>query len=127
MRHHQRRDVVRVAAVALDIHLARRLGNDGKGLQRHVGPLQAGEVDMAALAVAVQIALPQQAVGVQVGDPQALVQGHGRCRRRLAGRRMDTVEVFVDKDGSGQETADQRKAGGGEGTDNHCSPFYHGS
>ncbi|MNN08140.1 hypothetical protein D3C81_1209890 [compost metagenome] len=58
LRHHQRRDVIRVAAIAFDIHLARRLGDDGKRLQRHVGSLQAGEVDMPALAVAVQIALP---------------------------------------------------------------------
>ncbi|MNT60793.1 hypothetical protein D3C72_1984000 [compost metagenome] len=96
-------------------------------MQRHVGSLQAGEVDMPALAVAVQIGLPQQAVGVQVGDPQALVQGRSGCRWRLAGRGMDAVEMFVDEDGSGQEAADQRKAGSGEGTDNHCSPFYHGS
>ncbi len=82
---------------------------------------------MPTLAVTVQIALPQQAVGVQVGDPQALVQGYSGCRWRLAGGRVDTVEVLVHEDGSGQETADQRKAGGGEGTDNHCSPSYHGS
>ncbi|MNM25702.1 hypothetical protein D3C81_361550 [compost metagenome] len=127
LRHHQGRDVVRVAAIALDIHLARRLGDDGKSLQGHVAPLHAGKVDMAALAVAVQVALPQQAVRVQVGDPQVAVQGQSGRRWRLAGWRMDAVEMLVDEDGGGQQAANQRKAGGGDGTDDHCSPFHHGS
>jgi len=47
-----------------------------------------GNVDLAARGALVEVAAPQQRVGVQVGNPECLVKFFGLLRNRV-GRRLE--------------------------------------
>ncbi len=107
-------DVVAVAAVAVVVEAARRLGNGGEHLKRHIACLKTREINVAALVGLQEIALPQQRVAMQINDGQAFVQGQrfrAGGRRRVRHQRVDMPIVPRGKHG---EEADHGQHNGDE-------------
>ncbi len=86
----EQRKVVGIGGVALEVQAARRFGDHGERLQRHVAFDQARDIDMptrAARAAHQQVARPEQAIGVQIHDGDAAL--------KIAGTRRDLVRRLV--------------------------------
>ena len=71
MREAEQTNIVGRGAVALDGKAARGFCDYAESLQRDVAFDQARNIDMTPIVLLHQIAIPRQAVGVQVGDDQA--------------------------------------------------------
>ena len=78
-------DVVGPVVVALDVEVAGRLRGRGEDLERDVPLAQARDVHLATVAALQQVAAPQQRIGVEIGDPQRLVQRPRAIRRPYGG------------------------------------------
>ena len=94
---HQRGDIVAIAVVGVVVLAARRLGDAGEDLQRHVAFLHPRQILVPAPGAGEEVAIPHQGVGMQVDDGQRFVQrarfvGHGD--RRLA---VDPVHAAFDQ------------------------------
>ena len=83
-------DVVAVAAVGVVILALRRLGHRREHLQRVMALEQPRQIDMAAIGALEQTALPEQGVGMHVGDVERRMQ-LARGRRHLERHRNDPV------------------------------------
>ncbi len=85
-RESQEHDVVAAVVVALDVEVARRFRGGGEDLQGDVALAQPRDVDVAARRALEQVPAPQQRIGMEVRDPQRLVEGarpvRGAVRRR---------------------------------------------
>ena len=84
-------DHVSEIRIPIDIEMARAGGNQRKGLYGDVPLLKAREVDMASAAALEEVALPQERVGVEVGDDQVFVQGFGSGGHMIWRRVEDLV------------------------------------
>src|ERR1022692_3053849 len=83
----EQRKVVGIGGVALEVQAARRFGDHGERLQRHVAFDQARDIDMPTRAAHQQVARPEQAIGVQIHDGDAAL--------KIAGTRRDLVRRLV--------------------------------
>ena len=85
-REGQEHDVVAAVVVALDVEVPRRFRGGGEDLQGDIALAQARDVDLAARRALEQVPAPQQRIGMEVRDPQRLVEGprpvRGAVRRR---------------------------------------------
>ena len=126
LRHREQRDVVAAVVVALEVEVARSLGDDGEGLEGHVALQEPRHVDVAARRAVEQVAGPQQRVGMEVGDEEPLVQAPRGVRNGRARPRDDRVDPSVRRiRGQEEEGADHDEEGDGRGDEDRFQERGH--
>ena len=118
----QRGHLVGIARIAIVILVARRLGHRGKDLQRIMAGLQPRQIDLSAIRSLEQVALPQQAVRVHVGDIERLLQRLG-MRADLVIARRDLVDRILDDARHEHEECDHAEREHGQ--DDDPNPALH--
>jgi 1,6-anhydro-N-acetylmuramate kinase len=121
--HGEQLHFIRGVVVALVAHVLRRLGDDAEDLQAHVPLEQPRHIHLSSARPLVQIAIPQQRVGVEIREEEPRVQRRAPLRRRVGRLPEDRVHLGIHAVGFDFRADEHRREDSSH--DPQGDPFLH--